>query len=464
MKSRTEHDSFGAIAVPADRLWGAQTQRSLQHFDISGERQPMALIHALARIKSACARVNHANGLLPARTAQAIMSAADEILCGQHDEEFPLRVWQTGSGTQTNMNLNEVLANRASELLGGTRGEGRLVHPNDEVNKSQSSNDVFPSAMNLAAVTAITQHLLPTLTTLSTTLTGKAAAFDDIVKIGRTHLQDATPLTLGQEFSGWVAQLQQGERHIRAALPHLCELALGGTAVGTGLNTPPGFADAVAATLAEQTGLPLVSAPNKFEALAASDALVHGHGALKTLAASLMKIANDVRWLASGPRSGLGELLIPENEPGSSIMPGKVNPTQCEALTMLCAQVMGNDVAINIGGASGNFELNVFRPMIAHNFLQSVRLLADGMQSFHHHCAVGITPNQPRIDELLARSLMLVTALNPHIGYDKAAEIAKRAHHEGLSLREAAIASGHLTAQQFDAWVVPADMVGRRGG
>lgn len=463
MKSRSEHDSFGEIAVPADRLWGAQTQRSLQHFDISGERQPMALIHALARIKSACARVNHAKGLLPARTAQAIMSAADEILCGQHDEEFPLRVWQTGSGTQTNMNLNEVLANRASELLGGPRGEGRLVHPNDEVNKSQSSNDVFPSAMNLAAVTTLTRQLLPALATLSATLAGKAAAFDDIVKIGRTHLQDATPLTLGQEFSGWVAQLQQGERHIRAALPHLCELALGGTAVGTGLNTPPGFADAVAATLAEQTGLPLVSAPNKFEALAASDALVHGHGALKTLAASLMKIANDVRWLASGPRSGLGELLIPENEPGSSIMPGKVNPTQCEALTMLCAQVMGNDVAINIGGASGNFELNVFRPMIAHNFLQSVRLLTDGMQSFHDHCAVGISPNQPRIDELLARSLMLVTALNPHIGYDKAAEIAKRAHHEGLSLREAAIASGHLTAQQFDAWVVPADMVGRRG-
>ncbi|WP_279451468.1 class II fumarate hydratase [Aeromonas dhakensis] len=463
MKSRSEHDSFGEIAVPADRLWGAQTQRSLQHFDISGERQPMALIHALARIKSACARVNHAKGLLPARTAQAIMSAADEILCGQHDEEFPLRVWQTGSGTQTNMNLNEVLANRASELLGGPRGEGRLVHPNDEVNKSQSSNDVFPSAMNLAAVTTLTRQLLPALATLSTTLAGKAAAFDDIVKIGRTHLQDATPLTLGQEFSGWVAQLAQGERHIRAALPHLCELALGGTAVGTGLNTPPGFAYAVAATLAEQTGLPLVSAPNKFEALAASDALVHGHGALKTLAASLMKIANDVRWLASGPRSGLGELLIPENEPGSSIMPGKVNPTQCEALTMLCAQVMGNDVAINIGGASGNFELNVFRPMIAHNFLQSVRLLADGMLSFHDHCAVGISPNQPRIDELLARSLMLVTALNPHIGYDKAAEIAKRAHHEGLSLREAAIASGHLTAQQFDAWVVPADMVGRRG-
>lgn len=462
MTTRIEHDSFGEIAVPAERLWGAQTQRSLHHFDISGERQPMELIHALARIKSACARVNHAKGLLPARTAQAIMSAADEVLYGQHGEEFPLRVWQTGSGTQTNMNVNEVLANRASELLGGPRGEARLVHPNDEVNKSQSSNDVFPSAMNLAAVSAITLQLLPALITLSATLARKAHAFDDIVKIGRTHLQDATPLTLGQEFSGWVAQLEQAERHIRAALPHLCELALGGTAVGTGLNTPPGFADEVAATLAEQTGLPLVSAPNKFEALAASDALVHAHGALKTLAASLMKIANDVRWLASGPRSGLGELLIPENEPGSSIMPGKVNPTQCEALTMLCAQVMGNDVAINIGGASGNFELNVFRPLIAHNFLQSVRLLADGMRSFHDHCAIGITPNRARIDELLARSLMLVTALNPHIGYDKAAEIAKRAHHQGLSLREAAIASGHLTAQEFDAWVVPTNMVGRR--
>ncbi|MNF30729.1 Fumarate hydratase class II [compost metagenome] len=462
MTVRIEHDSFGDIEVPAARLWGAQTQRSLHHFNISGERQPMEIIHALARIKSACARVNHALGLLPARKAQAIMAAADEVLCGLHDAEFPLMVWQTGSGTQTNMNLNEVLANRASELLGGERGEARLVHPNDEVNKSQSSNDVFPSAMNLAAVTTITGQLLPALTTLKNTLASKAAAFDDLVKIGRTHLQDATPLTLGQEISGWVAQLAQGERHLTAALPHLCELALGGTAVGTGLNCPPGFAEAVANTLAEQTGLPLVSAPNKFEALAASDAQVHAHGALKTLAASLMKIANDVRWLASGPRSGLGELSIPENEPGSSIMPGKVNPTQSEALTMLCAQVMGNDVAINIGGASGNFELNVFRPMIAHNFLQSVRLLADGMRSFHDHCAVGIVANRARIDELLARSLMLVTALNPHIGYDKAAEIAKRAHHQGLTLREAAIASGHLSAEQFDAWVVPADMVGRQ--
>lgn len=461
MNIRMERDSLGEIAVPADRLWGAQTQRSLHHFNISSEHQPTEIIHALAHIKSACARVNHSLGLLAARKAQAIMAAADEVLRGQHEGEFPLMVWQTGSGTQTNMNLNEVLANRASELLGGARGEERLVHPNDEVNKSQSSNDVFPSAMNLAAVIGITQRLLPALITLRSALASKAAAFDDIVKIGRTHLQDATPLTLGQEFSGWVAQLEQGERHLRAALPHLYELALGGTAVGTGLNCPPGFADAVANTLAEQTGLPLVSAPNKFEALAASDAMVHAHGALKTLAASLMKIANDVRWLASGPRSGLGELIIPENEPGSSIMPGKVNPTQSEALTMLCAQVMGNDVAINIGGASGNFELNVFRPMIAYNFLQSVRLLTDGMQSFHDHCAIGISPNRDRIDELLTRSLMLVTALNPHIGYDKAAEIAKHAHHAGLGLREAAIASGYLSAEQFDAWVVPADMVGR---
>ena len=460
MDIRMERDSLGEIAVPADRLWGAQTQRSLHHFNISGERQPMEIIHALARIKSACARVNHALGLLPARKAQAIMAAADEILCGLHDAEFPLMVWQTGSGTQTNMNLNEVLANRASELLGGPRGQGCLVHPNDQVNLSQSSNDVFPSAMNLAAVTAITGQLLSALITLKQTLASKAAAFDDIIKIGRTHLQDATPLTLGQEISGWVAQLAQGERHLAAALPHLCELALGGTAVGTGLNCPPGFAEAVAQTLAQQTGLPLVSAPNKFEALAASDAQVHAHSALKTLAASLMKIANDVRWLASGPRSGLGELSIPENEPGSSIMPGKVNPTQSEALTMLCAQVMGNDVAINIGGASGNFELNVFRPMIAHNFLQSVRLLADGMESFNAHCAIGIEPNRERIGQLLHESLMLVTALNTHIGYDKAAYIAKKAHKEGTSLRAAAVASGHVTGEQFDQWVVPEQMVG----
>ena len=461
MRTRTEHDTMGAIDVPAARLWGAQTQRSLLNFDISGERMPREMIRALAQIKRAAATVNLGLGLLDAPKARAIMAAADEVIAEVHLDEFPLVVWQTGSGTQTNMNLNEVLANRASELLGGQRGDSRLVHPNDDVNRSQSSNDVFPTAMHLAAVQAITHRLLPALAGLHATLTRKTHDFDDIVKIGRTHLQDATPLTLGQEFSGYCAQLAHGERHIRASLAHLCELALGGTAVGTGLNAPPGFAELAAAELARLTGLPLVTAPNKFEALASCDGLVHAHGALKTLAASLMKVANDVRWLASGPRSGLGELIVPENEPGSSIMPGKVNPTQSEALTMLCCQVMGNDVAINIGGASGNFELNVFRPLIAHNFLQSVRLLADGMQSFNDHCATGIEPNRARIADLLGRSLMLVTALNPHIGYDKSAAIAKKAHSEGSSLRDAAIGSGHVTADQFDAWVQPQDMVGR---
>ena len=461
MKTRMERDTMGEVAVPAERLWGAQTQRSLQNFDISGERQPRELIRALAQVKRASAVVNHALGLQDTQKTEAIVTAADEVIAGQHEAEFPLVVWQTGSGTQTNMNLNEVLANRASELLGGERGEGRLVHPNDDVNRSQSSNDVFPTAMHVAAVDAITHRLLPSLTLLRTTLAQKSADFDDVVKIGRTHLQDATPLTLGQEFSGYVAQLAHGERHVRDALPHLCELALGGTAVGTGLNAPDGYAQAVAAELARLTGLPFVTAPNKFENMASVDALVHAHGALKTLAVSMNKIANDVRWLASGPRSGIGELSIPENEPGSSIMPGKVNPTQSEAVTMLCAQVMGNDVAINIGGASGNFELNVFRPMVAHNFLQSVRLLADGIRSFNDHCAVGIAPNRERIQELVDRSLMLVTALNPHIGYDKAAQIAKKAHKEGTSLREAALASGHVTAEQFDQWVRPENMVGR---
>jgi fumarate hydratase class II len=460
MKTRIERDTMGEVAVPAERLWGAQTQRSLQNFDISGERQPRELIRALAQVKRASAVVNHALGLQDENKTGAIVTAADEVIAGQHQAEFPLVVWQTGSGTQTNMNLNEVLANRASELLGGERGEGRLVHPNDDVNRSQSSNDVFPTAMHVAAVDTITHRLLPALDLLRNTLALKAAEFTDIVKIGRTHLQDATPLTLGQEMTGWVAQLSHGERHVRDALPHLCELALGGTAVGTGLNAPKGYAEGVAAELARLTGLPFVTAPNKFENMAGVDALVHAHGALKTLAASLNKIANDVRWLASGPRSGIGELSIPENEPGSSIMPGKVNPTQSEAVTMLCAQVMGNDVAINIGGSSGNFELNVFRPMVAHNFLQSVRLLADGMRSFNDHCAVGIEPNRARIAELVDRSLMLVTALNPHIGYDKAAQIAKKAHKEGTSLREAALASGHVTAEQFDQWVVPANMVG----
>ena len=459
--TRIERDTFGPIEVPAARLWGAQTQRSLQNFDISGEQQPRELIRALAQIKRSSAKVNQALGLQDAARTNAIVTAADEVMAGLHPDEFPLVVWQTGSGTQTNMNVNEVLANRASELMGGERGEGRLVHPNDDVNRSQSSNDVFPTAMHVSAVTAITHKLLPAIEKLRTTLAKKSADFDAIVKIGRTHLQDATPLTLGQEFSGYVAQLDHGARHLRAALPHLCELALGGTAVGTGLNAPKGYAEQVAAELAGLTGLPFVTAPNKFEALASADALVHAHGALKTLAASIMKIANDVRWLASGPRSGIGELSIPENEPGSSIMPGKVNPTQSEALTMLAAQVFGNDVAINFGGASGNFELNVFRPMIAHNFLQSVRLLADGIVSFNDHCAIGIEPNRERITELVGRSLMLVTALNPHIGYDKAAFIAKKAHKEGSSLRDAALGTGYVTGEQFDHWVVPEEMVGR---
>jgi len=457
---RIEKDTFGDIAVPGDRLWGAQTERSLHHFDISTEKMPPELIRALALVKRSAAVVNRALGTLDAKKADAIAAAADEVLAGRHDGEFPLSVWQTGSGTQSNMNMNEVLANRASQLLGGPLGQGRLVHPNDDVNRSQSSNDVFPTAMSVAAVEATTRRLIPALEALRATLGEKATQFADIVKIGRTHLQDATPLTLGQEISGWVAQLDHALGHVRTALPHLCELALGGTAVGTGLNAPADFGPRVAAELATRTGLPFVSAPNKFEALAAHDAIVFAHGALKTLAASLTKIANDVRWLASGPRSGLGEIRIPENEPGSSIMPGKVNPTQCEALTMLCAQVLGNDVAINIAGASGNFELNVFKPVLIHDFLQSTRLLADGMKSFEVHCARGIEPDRARIEELVQRSLMLVTALNPHIGYDKAAKIAKEAHKSGRTLREAAVASGWLTGEQFDAWVVPAKMVG----
>ncbi|WP_322009885.1 class II fumarate hydratase [Paraburkholderia sp. J12] len=457
---RLERDTFGEIAVPAARLWGAQTQRSLQNFRISTEKQSPELITALATIKRAAAEVNQGLGVLDEKKARAIIAAADEIIEGKHPGEFPLAVWQTGSGTQTNMNLNEVIANRASEILGGERGESRLVHPNDDVNRGQSSNDVFPTAMHVAAAYAIVKHLLPALKTLRDTLDGKARAFADIVKIGRTHLQDATPLTLGQEFSGYVAQLDHGIRHVESSLPHLYELAQGGTAVGTGLNAHPQFAQKVAETIGKLTGLPFVSAPNKFEVMAAADALVFAHGALKTVAASLMKIANDIRWLASGPRCGLGELSIPENEPGSSIMPGKVNPTQSEAVTMLCCQVFGNDVAVNFGGASGNFELNVFRPMIAHNVLQSVRLLADGALSFNDHCAVGIEPNRARIDTLLNESLMLVTALNPHIGYDKAAQIAKKAHKEGTTLKAAALALGHVTEAQFDEWVKPAEMVG----
>ncbi|MDE4035106.1 class II fumarate hydratase [Enterobacter asburiae] len=457
---RHEKDSMGAIDVPADKLWGAQTQRSLEHFRISTEKMPVSLIQALALTKRAAAKVNQDLGLLTADKATAIINAADEVLAGKHPDEFPLAIWQTGSGTQSNMNMNEVLANRASELLGGVRGMERKVHPNDDVNKSQSSNDVFPTAMHVAAVIAIREQLIPQLNVLKSTLNEKAQAFRDIVKIGRTHLQDATPLTLGQEISGWVAMLEHNLKHIEYSLPHLAELALGGTAVGTGLNTHPEYAVRVAEELANITGQPFVTAPNKFEALATCDALVHTHGALKGLAASLMKIANDVRWLASGPRCGIGEISIPENEPGSSIMPGKVNPTQCEAMTMLCCQVLGNDVAVNLGGASGNFELNDYRPMVIHNVLQSIRLLADGMESFNEHCAVGIEPNRERISQLLNESLMLVTALNTHIGYDKAAEIAKKAHKEGLTLKASALALGYLTEAEFDAWVRPEAMVG----
>ncbi|MCC2954516.1 class II fumarate hydratase [Massilia sp. IC2-477] len=458
MENRIEKDSFGPIEVPADHLWGAQTQRSLHHFHISTERMAPELVAALAQVKRAAAAVNRSLGKLPADKAEAIIRAADEVLEGRHPHEFPLAVWQTGSGTQSNMNMNEVLANRGSELLKGERGEKRLLHPNDHVNMGQSSNDIFPTAMHVAAAGAVAQNLLPALAQLRATLLRKSRDFEDIVKIGRTHLQDATPLTLGQEFSGYVAQLEFAESAIRATLPGLLALAAGGTAVGTGLNAHPDFAPRIAAELASRTGLSFKSAPNKFMALAGHDAMVAAHGAMKTLATALMKIANDIRWMASGPRSGLGEITIPENEPGSSIMPGKVNPTQAEALTMLCCQVFGNDVAITIGGSQGNFELNVFKPMIAHNFLQSARLLADGMRSFDEHCAQGIEPNHARIAELMEKSLMLVTALAPHIGYDRAAQIAKTASHEGLTLRQAALQSGFVTDAQFDQWIVPIDM------
>jgi fumarate hydratase class II len=461
MTTRIERDSFGPLEVPAERLWGAQTQRSLQNFKISGEHMPAALIHALATVKKAAATVNRDLGTLDEKKADAIVRAADEVLAGKHPGEFPLVVWQTGSGTQTNMNMNEVLANRASELMGGERGEKRLIHPNDDVNKGQSSNDVFPTAMSVAAVQALREQVIPSVGRLADVLAAKAEAYDEVVKIGRTHLQDATPLTLGQEISGWVAQLRHGAAHLEAALPHLEELALGGTAVGTGLNAHPEYAVRVAKRISELTGYRFVTAPSKFEALAANDALVHAHGALKTVAASLMKIANDVRWLASGPRCGIGEIAIPENEPGSSIMPGKVNPTQSEALTMLAAQVFGNDVAINLGGASGNFELNVFKPLIIYDFLMSCRLIADGCDSFRSNCAEGLEPNLERIRHNLENSLMLVTALNPHIGYDNAAKIAKKAHKEGTTLKQAAVALGLVTEAQFDEWVVPEKMVGR---
>jgi len=462
IRTRTESDTFGPIQVPAERLWGAQTQRSLEHFRISGERMPVALVHALTLVKKVVALVHVELGVLDAAKGGAIAAAADEVLAGRWDDEFPLVVWQSGSGTQTNMNVNEVLANRASELLGGERGEKRLVHPNDDVNRGQSTNDAFPTAIHVATVEAFRRDVIPAVSRLRDTLAAKAKAFRDVVKVGRTHLMDATPLTLGQEISGWAAQLDNGVGRLEQALPRLLELALGGTAVGTGLNAHPELAARAAAKLAERTGHPFVTAPNKFEALASRDALVFAHGALRTVAASLFKIANDVRWLASGPRSGLGEIAIPENEPGSSIMPGKVNPTQSEALTMAAAQVMGNDVAVSVAGMSGNFELNVFMPVIARNVLESARLLADGCESFRERCASGIAPVRARIAENLERSLMLVTALAPHVGYDAAARVAKAAHAGGKTLRETAIELGVATGDEFDRWVRPEDMVGRR--
>ena len=460
MTTRQEKDSIGTIEVPADRYWGAQTQRSFTNFDIGGQRMPSEIIRAFAILKKAAARTNTALGVLDREKSNLIGRVADEILAGELDEEFPLVVWQTGSGTQSNMNVNEVIANRGHVLRGGKLEEGNTtLHPNDDVNKSQSSNDTFPTAMHIAAYEALVRNTIPGVEQLRDTLQAKSEELTDIVKIGRTHFMDATPLTLGQEFSGYVSQLDHGLRALRNTLDHLAELALGGTAVGTGLNTPEGYAVNVAKEIAELTGHPFRTAENKFEALAAHDAIVEAHGALKTLAVSLTKIGNDIRMLSSGPRSGIGELIIPANEPGSSIMPGKVNPTQSEALTMAMAQVLGNDVAINIGGMTGHFELNVFKPMMVYNFLISARLIGDACRSFDTNCAQGIAPNRARITELLNNSLMLVTALNPKIGYDKAAKIAKQAYAEDTTLRAAAVALGYLTGEEFDEWVKPEEMV-----
>ena len=461
MEFRIEKDTMGEVKVPANRYWGAQTERSRNNFKIGpAASMPHEIIEAFAYLKKAAAFANADLGVLPAEKRDLIAAACDEILAHKLDEEFPLVIWQTGSGTQSNMNLNEVISNRAHVLNGGKLGEKSVIHPNDDVNKSQSSNDTYPTAMHIAAYQKVVQHTLPAVKRLQKTLAAKAQAFADVVKIGRTHLMDATPLTLGQEFSAYAAQLDYGIRALENTLPHLAGLALGGTAVGTGLNTPKGYDVKVAEYIAKFTGLPFVSAPNKFEALATHDAIVETHGALKQLAVSLYKIANDIRLLASGPRSGIGEILIPENEPGSSIMPGKVNPTQCEALTMVCAQVLGNDVAISFSGTQGHFQLNVFKPVMAANFLQSAQLLADACISFDEHCAAGIEPNLPRIKQQLDNSLMLVTALNTKIGYENAAKIAKAAHKNGTTLREEAVKSGLLSAEQFDEWVRPADMVG----
>lgn len=459
MKTRIETDSMGEIQVDDSKYWGAQTERSLHHFHIGNDRFPREMIRALGVLKKSAAIVNSQLGLLTEEKKNLIVQAADEVISGKLDDHFPLSVWQTGSGTQTNMNSNEVISNRAIEIAGGVKGSKKPVHPNDDVNKAQSSNDTFPTAMHIAAAEQLVNKLLPALEQLKNTLKKKSDEFKDIIKIGRTHLQDATPLTLGQEFSGYVKQLEYNIERVKAVLPSVYRLALGGTAVGTGLNTHPEFALKAAAQIAKETGLPFTSAENKFEALAAHDSLVETHGVLKTIAASFMKIANDVRWLSSGPRCGIGEISIPENEPGSSIMPGKVNPTQSEQMTMVASQVIANDVAVNIGGASGNFELNVFKPLIIHNVLNSIRLLADSAVSFEEHCARGIVPNQDKINEHLKNSLMLVTALNPHIGYDNAAKIAKNAHKKGTSLKESGIELGLLTSEQFDQWVLPEKMI-----
>jgi fumarate hydratase, class II len=463
MSIRIEKDTMGPVEVPASAYWGAQTQRSINNFKIGGEknRMPLEIIHAFAILKKAAALTNAELGVLEQDKADIIAQVCDEILTGRHDSQFPLVIWQTGSGTQSNMNANEVIAYRAHVLLGGSLEDAKKkIHPNDDVNKSQSSNDTYPTAMHVAAYKMVAETTIPGVKQLRDTLAAKAEAFKKVVKIGRTHFMDATPLTLGQEFSGYVAQLDHGLRALNNTLAHLSELALGGTAVGTGLNTPQGYSELVAKKIASLSGQPFVTAPNKFEALAAHDAMVETHGALKQVAVSLMKIANDIRMLSSGPRSGIGEIFIPENEPGSSIMPGKVNPTQVEAMTMVAAQVMGNDVAITIGGSNGHFELNVFKPLIAANFLQSARLLGDACVSFDVNCAVGIEPNTQMIQRHLENSLMLVTALNPYIGYENAAAIAKKAHKEGTSLREAAMALGLVTSAQFDEWVKPEDMIG----
>ncbi|WP_460194515.1 class II fumarate hydratase [Thermosynechococcus sp. FA-CM-4201] len=461
--TRVEYDSLGAIEVPADCYWGAQTARSLKYFPIGGLRMPLEVIHAMARLKKAAAIANRDLGVLAADKAAWIIQAATEVIEGRWDNQFPLSIWQTGSGTQTNMNVNEVIANRAIELAGGVKGSKTPIHPNDHVNCSQSSNDTFPTAMHVATVIELQERLLPMLRHLLAVLQEKVTAFADIIKIGRTHLMDAVPLTLGQEFSGYASQIAACQAHIEYALQHLYPLAIGGTAVGTGLNAPPGFGDRVAAELAEMTGYPFCKAENPFAALAAHDPLVMLSGALKTLAAAMMKMANDIRWLASGPRCGLGELILPANEPGSSIMPGKVNPTQCEALTMVCVQVMGNDAAVGIAGSQGNFELNVFKPLIIHNVLRSIELLSDAGEAFTQFCLVGIEPNREQIQRHLQRSLMLVTALNPHIGYDKAAAVAKKAYSEGKTLKEAAVELGYLTAEEFDQWVRPELMLGEKG-